>query len=220
MRVALVAMAAVIMIAPPARACDADDCASSVGLSCPGMQISVCPAGDFEMIKNGCGGTGDYIWVEIRDCGNNPIRGIPSTDFWINACDPARRLYLCAAPIIADSLTGTNGRTTLSGVLSAGGCVPSGGIWVAVQGKVIKGPYPSCTGNVCLPIIVKSPDMTGAGAKPDGIVNLSDLVPFGASYNKNLGQAGYNACCDYTDDNKCNLSDYAYFGTHYQHRCQ
>ena len=112
-----------------------------------------------------------------------------------------------------------NGRTTFSGVLRAGGCVLSGGIWIAVQGKVIKGPYPSCTWNLCLPIVVKSPDMTGAGGKPDGVVNLSDLVPFGFSYNKNLGQAGYSACCDFNDDNKCNLSDFAFFGLHYQHRC-
>jgi hypothetical protein len=66
---------------------------------------------------------------------------------------------------------------------------------------------------------VKSPDLTGAGGNPDGVINLSDLVPFGSSYNKNLGQGGYNACCDYNDDDKCNLSDFAFFGTHYQHRC-
>jgi hypothetical protein len=219
MRVASFVIAAMFMIASPARACDADDCRSLVGLSCPGMQISVCPAGDFEMIKKGCDGTGDYIWVEIRECGNNPVPGIPATDFWINACDQARQLALCAMPIIADSITGTNGRTTFSGILKAGGCVPSGGIWIAVQGKVIKGPYPSCTGNICLPIVVKSPDLTGAGGKPDGFVNLSDLVPFGTSYNKNQGQAGYNECCNYNDDYKCNLSDFAYFGTHYQHSC-
>ena len=220
MRVTLLAIAAVLMLASDAQACDADDCASRAGLSCPGMQISVCPGGDFEMIKKGCDGTGDYIWVEIRECSDNPVPGIPFTDFWINACDAARRLYLCAESIIADSSTGMNGRTTFSGILRAGGCVPSGGIWIAVQGKIIKGPYPSCTGNICLPIIIKSPDITGAGGKPDGIVNLSDLIPFGFSYNKNQGQAGYSPCCDYNDDGKCNLSDFAFFGTHYQHRCQ
>lgn len=174
------------------------------------------------MIKNGCGGTGDYIWVEIRGCTEYPIPipGIPATDFWINACDQARQLALCATPIIADSITGANGRTTFSGVLRAGGCALSGGIWIAVQGKVIKGPYPHCISNICLPIVIKSQDMTGAGGKPDGIVNLSDLIPFGTSYNKNQGAPGYSACCDYNDDNRCNLSDYAYFGTHYQHRCQ
>lgn len=219
MRLALLAMAAVFILVSPARACDADDCDSRAGLSCPGMKISVCPAGDFEMIKKGCDGTSDYIWVEIRGCGN-PIPGIPPTDYWINACDPARQLSLCAAPIIADSVTGTNGRTTFSGALRGGGCALNGGIWIAVQGKPIKGPYPSCTYNICLPIVIKSPDMTGAGAKPDGVINLSDLIPFGAGYNKNLGQSGYNACCDFNDDSKCNLSDFAFFWTHYQHQCQ
>jgi hypothetical protein len=220
MRVMLLAIAAVLAIAPAARACDTDECYTTVGLSCPGMQITACPGGDFEMIKNGCGSTGGYIWVDVRDgCNNNPMPGIPYTDFWINACDPTHQLSICAAPIIADSITGTNGRTTFSGILKAGGCVPSGGIWIAVQGKVIKGPYPSCTGNICLPIVVKSPDLTGAGGKPDGFVNLSDLIPFGFTYNKNQGQAGYNECCNYNDDYKCNLSDFAYFGTHYQHSC-
>jgi hypothetical protein len=218
MRVTLLAMAAALLLASPARACDADDCDSRAGLSCPGMQITVCPAGDFEMIKKGCGGTGDYIWVEIRGC-NNPIPGISLTDFWINACDATRQLSLCAESIIADSATGMNGRTTFSGILRAGGCVLGGGTWIAVQGKIIKGPYPSCTGNICLPIVVKSPDMTGAGGNPDGVVNLSDLIPFGTSYNKNQGAPGYSDCCDYNDDLKCNLSDFAYFGTHYQHRC-
>ncbi len=211
------AVAAVLVFVSPARACDADDCGSLVGLSCPGMKITACPGGDFEMLKRGCGGTDDYIWVEIHGCGGT-IPGIPPTDYWINACDPARQLSLCAAPIMADSLTGMNGRTTLSGVLNAGGCALSGGIWIAVQGKIIKD-YRDCTHNVCLPIVVKSPDTTGPGGHPDGIVNLSDLVPFGFSYNKNLGRAGFNACCDYNDDDKCNLSDFAFFSAHYQHRC-
>lgn len=220
MRFALLAMAAAVVFASSSWACDTDECYTTAGLSCPGMQISVCPGGDFEMIKKGCDGAGDYLWVDVRDgCSNDPIPGIPYTDFWINACDPAHQLSVCATPIIADSATGTNGRTTFSGVLRAGGCVLSGGMWVAVQGKIIYGPYPDCALKVCLSIVIKSPDTTGPGGHPDGIVNLSDLVPFGSGYNKNLGQAGYNACCDYNDDDKCNLSDYAYFGTHYQHRC-
>ena len=194
-------------------------CYSSAGLSCPNMQISVCPHGDFEMIKNGCGGANDYIWVEIRDNANHPVPGIPWTDYWINACDPAQQLCLCVEAIVADSLTGANGRTTFSGFLKAGGCVLSGGIWIAVQGETIPADHVRCHPKLCLPIIFKGPDINGASGKPDCIVNLSDLIPFGTSYNLSLGQSGYNACCDYNDDNKCNLSDFARFGEHYQHQC-
>jgi len=213
-------MAALLVIASAAHACDADECASLAGLSCPKMQISVCPLGDFEMIKNGCGVAGDYIWVEIlSQCDGDPIPGIPSTDFWIGACDPSQALCFCTAPIVADSLTGINGRTTFSGVLRAGGCVLSGGIWIACQGHVIRAkPCPTLT-PLCLNIVIKSPDINGAGGKPDCVVNLSDFVPFGMSYNRSLGQPAFNACCDYNDDNMCNLSDFGFFGTHYQHRC-
>jgi hypothetical protein len=222
MRVTFV-IALVLFVASPSHACDVDDCATSAGLSCPAMQISVCPLGDFEMIGRGCGGAGGYIWVEIfggpPGCYGDPMPGIPPTDFWLGSCDSAQELHLCTVGMVADSLTGANGRTTFSGVLRAGGCALSGGIWIACQGHILRAkPCPSFT-PLCLNIVIKSPDLTGAGGYSDGIVNLSDQIPFGLSYNKGLGQTGYNACCDYNDDNTCNLSDFAFFATHYQHRC-
>jgi len=190
----------------------------TAGLSCQPMKLSVCPAGDFEWIRNGCGGTDDYVWVTVRSSGV-PLPGIPPTDFWMNACDPARQICLCAGAVLADSATGADGRTTISGPLRAGGCVPAGGLQIAVQGIVIYDPQTGCTAPLCLAIIVKSPDLTGSGGAPDCVVNLSDLIPFGMSYNSGLGQPGYNDCCDYNDDYKVNLSDFAYFGSHYQHHC-
>jgi hypothetical protein len=169
------------------------------------MQITICPAGDFEFIRNACGGTADYIWIEARDAANLPIPGIPWTDYWLNACDPLKQLCICVSPIGADSLTGANGRTTFGGRIAGGGCTLTQGIWWAIQGKPILA-KPCGSDKLCLNVIIKSPDLTGAGGNPDCNINLSDLVPFGTSYNKNLGQAGYNACCDYNDDNKCNGS--------------
>jgi len=224
MRIVL-AMAMLLVIASAAHACDAvDECRSSAGLSCPSMKISVCPQGDFEMIERACGGAGDYIWVEVWGAcePSFPIAGIPQTDFWFDACDAPLELFLCTAGIVADSLTGANGRTTFSGAIRAGGCVLTGGIWITARGFTI---FDECGMTVlCLPIVIKSLDLTGAGGYPDGIVNLSDLVPFGTSYNTELGGTppplrAYNACCDYTDDNKCNLSDFAYWGLHYLHSC-
>ncbi len=204
----------------PARAGDPmTGCDISAGLSCAGMQVTVCPAGDFEYIRDGCGiGLQNYIWVIVRTSYGVPIPGVPATDFWLNACDPATQLALCAAPMLADSTTGSNGRTTISGRIAGGGCARAGGIWIAVWGIIVSDPD-HCERPLCLDIVIKSLDIMGEGGHPDGIVNLSDLIPFGSSYNKNMGYPGFNPCCDYNDDIHCNLSDFAFFGTHYQHRC-
>jgi len=218
MRITLVLLPVLlIMLGMGALAAD-DFCNSTAGLSRPNMRITVCPRGDFEQIRSGCGGTDDYIWIVARDASNHPIPGIPWTDYWMNACDAAQTLALCAEPIAADSLTGENGRTTFSGIIRAGGCVQTGGVYMAIEGVIIKIP-PNCATKLCLGVVIKGPDLTGASGQPDGVVNLVDLVPFGMSYNKNLGMGGYNACCDFNDDDQCNLIDFAFFAQHYQHSC-
>jgi hypothetical protein len=215
----VVAFALMLLMATSAFAGDVDDCYSNAGVSCVGMKISICPAGDFEYIRTACGGAADYIWVEARDASNLPIQGIPWTDYWLNSCDAAKSFCLCSQPVVADSLTGINGRTTFSGRVAGGGCSLTAGIWWAIQGKVIKAkPCPN-PNPLCIAIIVKGPDMTGAGGLPDCKNDLSDIIPFAATFNKSLGAAGYNACADFNDDNTVNLSDFALMGTHYQHRC-
>jgi hypothetical protein len=214
----VVAFALMLLLATSAFAGDVDDCLSNAGVSCVGMKVSICPAGDFEFIRNGCGGSADYIWIEARDASNNPIPGIPWTDYWLNAC-VGNQLFLCASPVAADSLTGANGRTTFSGRIAGGGCSLSGGIWWAIQGKVIKDkPCPN-PNPLCLNVVIKGPDLNGPGGLPDGANLVNDLIPFGASYNKAFPHAQFNPCCDYNDDNACNLSDFALFGQHYQHEC-
>ncbi|MCX5753191.1 MAG: hypothetical protein NTW97_06030 [Candidatus Krumholzibacteria bacterium] len=218
----VIVLFAVLMIASAANAQanpPVSDCRSTAGVSCPSMKISICPQGDFEQIRNGCGGTNDYIWIVVRDIDGNPIPGIPVTDYWMNACDAAQALYLCLNPIAADSLTGFNGRTTFSGDFRAGGCVLTQGLCIAVQGLVLKSVYPDCATNLCLNVVIKGPDLTGPLSRPNGIVNLSDAVIFGFSLGKIPGELGYNACCDYDGDNICGLNDLAAFNLHYQHRC-
>ena len=198
---------------------EVDPCLSDCSVSCVGMRVSICPQGDFEFIREGCGGDADYIEVNVRDLNGDGIPGIPWTDYWFGACDDVTwDLCLCARPITADSLTsdspGVEGRTTLSGRIAGGGCVLADGINLAVQGKVLlEEPYP-CVDPICLLIQIVSPDLTA-----DCEVNLSDLGVFGLSYNKSTGEPGYNDCCDYNDDSDCNLSDFAYMGAHYQHVC-
>jgi hypothetical protein len=203
----------VLVFATSLYAGDVDECLSDAGVSCVGMQVSICPAGDFEFIREGCGGCCDYIWICAKDASGNGVYGIPWSDYWLNACDPAQELCLCANSVVADSLTNEDGCTTISGRIAGGGCIITGGVYVAVQGKVIVD-EPACTDVTCLDIEIVSPDLTA-----DCQVNLSDLGVFGLSYNKAEGDPGYDPCCDYNDDDVCNLSDFAYMGAHYQHTC-
>jgi len=203
-----------LVFATAAYAGDVDNCLSDWGASCSGMRVSICPQGDFEFIRDGCGTGTDYIWVQVKDSGDNGISGIPWSDYWLQACDPAEELCLCANPVVADSLTNSNGETTISGRIAGGGCVISGGLYLAIQGKIVVTVASGCVTVKCVIIIIVSVDLTA-----DCQVNLSDLGVFGLSYNKQLGDAGFNTCCDYNDDDKCNLSDFAFMGEHYLHSC-
>ena len=201
-----------LVFATSLSAGDVDECQSDAGTSCA-LRVSICPAGDFEFIRNGCGGDADYIWVEVKDASGVGIAGVPWTDFWMNAIDAGQELCLCASPIGADSLTNSAGRTTFSGRMSGGGCVLTDGLFVACQGKTFMD-LGTCLIPVELDIVIVSPDING-----DCAVNLSDLSFFGQSYNKQLGDTGFDPCCDYNDDDWCNLSDFSFMGEHYLHEC-
>ena len=181
-------------------------------VNCSIPRINVCPQGDMEPIRKGCGSDNDYIWVEVIDESGYPHPGIPVTDFWLQAADPAEQLCLCAGSLLADSVTSSLGRTTFSGPIAAGGCALNG-LYLVVQGNSIL-EWPACMERAVRDIIIVSPDLTA-----DCRINLSDLGVFGQSYNKNLGEPGYNTCCDYNDDDKCNLSDFAWLAEHYLHQC-
>jgi hypothetical protein len=202
-----------LVFATSAFAGDVDNCQSTCYLSTSPLRVSICPAGDFEFIREGAGGISDYIRVIVRNASGVGIGGIPWSDYWLDACDPEQALCLCCSPIAADSLTNGNGETTISGRIAGGGCVLTDGVYIAVQGKILLS-APGCIDPICLDMIIVSPDLNA-----DCVVNLSDLGIFGLSYNKCLGAPGYNPCCDYQDDNCCNLSDFAYIGEHYQHEC-
>jgi hypothetical protein len=202
-----------VLAAGPAQAQWFDECLSELNVSCAGMRVSVCPRGDSEFIKEGCGGEDDYIEVYIRDYSGEGISGIPWTDYWMNACEAEYELCVCAQHFVADALTDSDGRTTFSGRIVAGGCIPEGGIFVSCQGKTIRDA--SCLWPVCIDVVIVSPDINA-----DCAVNLSDLSFFSQSYNKSLGDTGYDTCCDYNDDDACNLSDFSFMGEHYQHECQ
>lgn len=176
------------------------------------MRVSICPQGDFEYISDGCGSGDDYIWVIVRDGSGVGVPGIPTTDYWLQAADPDEELCLCASQVTADSVTNSEGRTTISGPISGGGCALHG-LTLWVKGKVVM-EYPACTDPQVMYIVLVSPDLNA-----DCAVNLSDLGIFGLSYNLSWADPGYDPCCDYNHDNHCNLSDFAFIGEHYQHGC-
>jgi hypothetical protein len=191
-------------------------CYSEASVSCPGMRLCICPSNDFEFIRDACDGGYIEVWVRNPYTGEG-IPEVPWTDYWINACDPAQELCLCVQPVVADSLTsglpGFEGRTTISGRITGGGCVLTGGLWIAVQGLVFtEGEY--CEELLCLDIVIVSPDING-----DCSVSLSDFQLFCQSYNKSEGMPDYNGCCDFTDDGECSLADFAFFAQHYNHQC-
>ena len=202
----------VLFAATVIHAGDVDDCNTLWGVSCVGMRVSICPAADFEFIYDGCGTGADFWYVYALDALGAGVEGIPWTDYWLLACDPGETLCLCSSPFAADALTDEFGYTEFSGRIGGGGCVLNG-ISLTVQGKDIV-VAPLCTDLQCEAVTIVSPDLTG-----DCQVNLSDLGTFGLSYNKNLGDPGFDTCCDFNDDDKCNLSDFAFVGEHYLHVC-
>jgi hypothetical protein len=201
-----------LVFATSLHAGDVDVCESEAGTSCS-LRLSICPSGEFEWLRDGCNTGSDYIWVEVKDDLGVGIAGIPWTDYWMNACDAGQELCLCASAIAADSLTNTAGRTTFSGRMAGGGCILTGGMFVACQGKTFL-EKPACSVPICIDIVVVSPDL-----QSDCFVDISDLSIFGQSYNKQVGDTGYNACCDFNDDDWCDLSDFSFLGEHYQHGC-
>lgn len=184
-------------------------------LSCPSLRVSICPSNDFEFVRTACGGDYDYIEVWATDWMGNGIPGVPPTDYWMEACDALQILSICwfvTADSVTSSLPGFVGRTTISGRIRGGGCVLSGGISIFIQGQQVF--EDDCWTPICLDVQVVSPDIDG-----DQVVDLSDLGIFGLSYNKSEGEADYNDCCDFNDNGVCDLSDFAFFGRHYQHVC-
>lgn len=192
---------------------DVDPCQSEFGASCS-LRLSICPAGDFEFIYDGCGTGNDYLWLYARDILGNGVEGIPWTDYWLQACDPLQELCLCSSPFAADALTTDLGYAEISGRIAGGGCVLTDGIYLAIQGKQVLDTGNSCLTVQCVDIVIVSPDLNA-----DCFVNLSDLGIFGIAYNTALGHASYDPCCDFNDDTNCNLSDFAFIGEHYQHEC-
>jgi hypothetical protein len=171
--------------------------------------VSNCPAGDFELVANGCGTPGaSSIEYQLIDVNGNPVIGLPTTDIWFRPASPTEVLFFKPNMPVTDIPSNLAGRTWTTIALSAGGCATLG-LQCLVLDPVTSGVVVLQNPPALNSIIFKSPDLNA-----DGIVNLSDLASFGTAY----GPLPYNQCCDYNDDGVVNLSDLAFFGTHYTHQ--
>jgi hypothetical protein len=152
--------------------------------------------------------------LRIKSCVGVPIPGIPASDIWLYGCNSDLELCGGANSINADSSTNGDGRTTISGQLASGGCDPSGVI-VLVQGIVVTDSL--CMGPLCLPVAVKSPDITGSGAVLDGVVDVVDLAEFAKGYAS--PPKPYTQCFDFNCDGYVDIVDFSIFAQHYGHAC-
>jgi hypothetical protein len=168
------------------------------------VTASVCPSGDAENF----GVQGFYISATIEDGLGVGIPGILASDFWLDDCDALNDLIvLCggSASSNADSLTNSLGKTTMSNTSIAGGDCALGVI-VLVQGAILDDPATSCTTKLCLPVYVKSYDLTG-----DLNITLGDLTTFAQGYPPNA----FEVCTDYSGNGTNNLADLATFALHF-----
>jgi hypothetical protein len=53
-------------------------------------------------------------------------------------------------------------------------------------------------------------------ANVDGKVDQNDLFVLSQVYGSKLGDANWNPCCDFTEDNKIEVADIFYLGKNYR----
>jgi hypothetical protein len=177
-----------------------DPCISTSYTEVPG-ELLVCPVGDGGTL----GELGAVVHIRILDSYGDPIPTIPATDFWLAGCYDG--LELCPPWVWANSVTNSNGETTISGAIRAGGC--DNGLVVYVQGvKLVGGPL--CAVPQCLPIRVRSPDFNR-----DLVVDLIDLSRFARSYLVPT----FEPCVDLNFDGVVDIIDFSIFAQHYLHEC-
>jgi hypothetical protein len=143
---------------------------------------------------------GLVIHLEILDCTLTPIANFPFQDIWLGDTGTGELSY-CPGGTIADANTDAEGRTTITGHLSAGGHTETGTcVWVAGILALEMGP---------LALDVVSPDLDG-----DLDVDIVDFSLFGQDFG-----GGSAPRSDLVPDGILNLADFAAFGRHFGEHC-
>jgi hypothetical protein len=178
---------------------------SSTASAAPGCFL-ICPQGDGARLD----AIGSVVSIQAKDATGAPIAGIPGSDFWLLGCGGNLNPCGGSGSINADSASNSDGRTTIAGDLSAGGCELSG-LSVVIQGIVLVS-QTNCLDVLCLPLVTVSPDIDG-----DGSVGLLDFSQFATGYPS--PPKTLTPCLDYDCSGTVNLIDFSLFAGHYLHGC-
>ncbi|MDO9693563.1 MAG: hypothetical protein Q7W56_02430 [Candidatus Latescibacteria bacterium] len=135
------------------------------------------------------------ITVTLLDAGMNPVFAYPFEDMWLETT--LGGLVACTNGTLANANTDINGVSTFVGPFYAGGY--SNKLAGELTQVIING---SPLVNEDLNVLFNSPDLFA-----DGVVDLSDVSLFSASY----GSTDYRA--NYFYDNTVNLSDLVLFSS-------
>jgi predicted outer membrane repeat protein len=162
--------------------------------------LYVCPEGTWDKLK---------VHIDLAD--SDMTRDIAAEEFELIPPFTPCVKFFCNDSLHADSAatSGNGWRTTITYSMISGCGTDS--LDVTLDGSTI-GRFK---------VAFKSPDYSGPGGLVDGIVGLADLIPFGTTFHKCKGQAGYNDCFNFAqaDSDTCVLlNDFTNYGTHYQHK--
>jgi hypothetical protein len=175
----------------------------ATGDSIDACAVVACPAGDSES-----GFTKLRVEIEFEESSIPSGTIFEAGSITIDKPDEMAKFWN-DGPVIADSNATEEGgyKTTITHEF-IGGCTDCGDdcdglldIPVRLNGFIA---------GLAEDVKVRSPDATN-----DGIVNLSDTGVFGLTYNKALGDEGYNQCMDFNLDDVVNLADFGFLGAHY-----
>jgi hypothetical protein len=170
----------------------------------------VCPDGDGPPLSALVPASSDAtISITVRNDQNQPIVGIPASDFWLIGA--ANQLTLCGGmqAIDATAATDAQGQTTIADALASGAC--DGGLKIVVQGIVLVDPA-DCVTDIVVDVLTRSPDANG-----DGLVDSLDFNQFGNAWEP-LGGT-YDPCVDFDCNGAVDAIDFTAFGNHWLHEC-
>lgn len=155
----------------------------------PYDRVTISPDGTGETFD----ATGIAITVFLRDAQGVLLAGIPADEIFLYNSN----LCICPQGSHADAPTDSNGMTTFSGTIAAGGCVESLDIyWYRFPDSVLL-----CTTTVK----TNSADVAGTGPC---FIDDEEWVILSSRYG---APGAYSICSDYNESGTIDLSDIAFF---------
>lgn len=156
--------------------------------------VTVVPGGSSETLES----NGIRVDIQLRNGSGAPAAGIPRQEMVLSKSG----LFACPGGTIADTHTDIQGRTSCTGVLSAGGCVTS--LRLFVDGFEM----------TVLAIRTNSPDLDA-----DGVVDAGDLAALAPLVGSQIGDGTYTICADWNEDGAIDASEVAAMASFLSGQC-